>query len=78
MTVSTTSRCRWINFHGRGSGNRKVGLVIVLVLSIALTAAPVVQAETRSFGSSEVKTDSATGIIIQFLEVKSNDTLRVN
>ena len=51
---------------------------MVLVLIVALAGAPVVQAETRSLRSIGSWTDNATGVTIQFLEVKSNDALRGN
>jgi hypothetical protein len=57
---------------------RKVGLLMVLVLIVALAGAPVVQAETRSLRVIGSWTDNATGVTIQFLEVKSNDIMRGN
>ncbi len=57
---------------------RKVGLVMVLVLIVALAGTPVVQAETRSLRVIGSWTDSNTGVTIQFLEAKSNDGLRGN
>jgi hypothetical protein len=57
---------------------RKVGLVMLLVLIVALGGAPVVRAETRSLRVIGSWTDSATGVTIQFLEVKSNDIMRGN
>jgi hypothetical protein len=57
---------------------RKVGLVLVLVLIVALGAAPVVHAASRSLHCIGSWTDSTTGVTIQFLEVKSNDGLHGN
>jgi hypothetical protein len=57
---------------------RKVRLVLVLVLIVELPGAPVVQAASRSLESIASWTDSATGVTIQFLEVKSNDVWRGN
>jgi hypothetical protein len=57
---------------------RKVALVMVLVLIAALAGPPVVQAASRSLEPIASWTDSATGITIQFLEVKSNDVWRGN
>ena len=57
---------------------RKVGLVMVLVLIVALAGAPVVQAARRSLETIGSWTDSNTGVTIQFLEAKSNDGLRGN
>jgi hypothetical protein len=57
---------------------RKVGLIMVLVLIVALAGAPVVQAAPRSLQSIGSWTDSNTGVTIQFLEAKSNDGLRGN
>jgi hypothetical protein len=57
---------------------RKVGLVMVLALIVALAGAPVVQAARRSLESIGSWTDKNTGVTIQFLEAKSNDGLRGN